>query len=221
VFLRCRAAGGSTRIRPPHVSLELLSAPRLVALALATLLGLALTVGPLFALFYGALSIGAVEQITNANLAALADAALTLEVDALEAVRRSALLIVVSVAVSLPIGFVAAVVIAPLRDWPATLIEGALLLPLALPVVLAAGLRAGGFGSPSWLLFIHFAIVFPLVVRAVLPGARVRTYVEAATVLGASRWTSWRRRGPPRWARISCSRRCSPRPGQPVSWAPR
>jgi len=194
-FLRCRPAGDSSTIHSPHVSLELLSVPRLVVLALATLFGLVLAIGPLFALLHGALTIGAAEQITNANLAALADAARPLEVDSLEAVRRSALLLVVAVGVSLPVGFVAAVVIAPLRGWAATLIEGALLLPLALPVVLAAGLRAGGLDSPSWLLFIHFAIVFPLVVRVVLPGvrARVRTSIEAATVLGASRWTSWRR----------------------------
>lgn len=133
--------------------------------------------------------------MTGANFAALFEAARPLEVDPTSALRRAVILAVVSLVVSLPLGFIVAVVIAPLRGWAPASVEAVLFLPFFLPVVLAAGLRSGGLDSPSWLLFIHIGIALPLIVRAVLPGARsrVRTDIEAATVLGASRWTRWRR----------------------------
>ena len=195
VFVRYRPGFRAIAKPPERVRIEELSARQGVALVGAAALGLLMVLGPPIALFHGALTTGAAEQVTGANFAAITDQARAFEVDPTSALRRSLVLAFVPLAVALPLGLVVAILVAPLRGWAAVAVEVALLLPLVLPVALAAGLRSGGLAGSSWLWFIHLAIAFPLVVRVVLPGARsrVRTNIEAATVLGASRWTSWRR----------------------------
>lgn len=164
-----------------------------ILLAFAFLTAGILALGPFIALAQGALTIGASEQVTGTHVAAFFQDARPLEVDTMSAFRRSLVLGAGALLIAFPLGFAVAVIVAPLRGWVATLIEAALLLPLFLSVALASGLRLAGLDGPSWLLFVHVGIALPLVVRVILPGtrSRLRSQFEAATVLGASRWSSW------------------------------
>lgn len=195
VFVHCRPGSaivtGDVGYRPlteVRVRDRLLLA---AAFVLATLIAL----GPVGALFHAALTVGAAEQVTGGNIAAIFEDARPFEVDAWNALRRSLTLGTAALLIALPLGAAVAFVIAPLRGWAATLTEAALLLPLLLPVVLASGLREAGFDRSFWLLLVHVAIAVPIVIRIVLPGARsrLRSQFEAATILGASRWASWNR----------------------------
>ena len=193
LFARCRPTFRASPGRARPVPLDVLSVRQVLALAIALPLGLFVAVGPLFAVLHGALTIGAAEQATGANLASLVDATSPLGTDPRLALRRSVVLAVIALVIAVPPGFVLAVLIAPLRGWVAAAIEAALLLPFVSSVALATALGASGLDGSSWQLFVHLAIVVPLVVRVVLPAARsrVRVQIEAGTVLGASRWTSW------------------------------
>ena len=193
-FVRCRprlrassAEPHTTPLREVELRVQLLLVLVFAAAALVAL-------GPLLALLHGTLTIGAAEQVTGGNVAALFEAARPFEVDTGDALRRSLTLGVAALLLALPSGFIVAVLIAPLHGWIATAIETALFLPLFLSVALGLGLRVAGVDRSLALLFVQLGIAFPLVVRVVLPGARSRINVqfEAATVLGASRWTSWR-----------------------------
>ena len=166
-----------------------------VLLAAVFALALLVAVGPVVALAHATLTIGASEQVTGANVIGLFEEARPLEIGVAGALGRSGALVVVALVVGLPLGAVVAMLIAPLRGWASTLVEALLLLPLFVSVATASGLRSAGFDDPSWLVFVHAGMATALVIRAVLPGARARLgpQFEAATLLGASRWSSWQR----------------------------
>lgn len=194
-FMRLRPLGAPARAKSHQVPMRSFPVRDRLLVAGAWLTGLVIAIGPVLALLHGAITIGAAEQVTGSNVSGLFEAARPFEVDPSEAIRRSLLVTALAIVIALPLGLFVSLLIAPLRGWAAASVEAALLLPLLVAVPLAAGLRAGGLdGSPA-LLFVHISIALPLVVRAVLPGVRprVRPQIEAATVLGASRWASWRR----------------------------
>jgi thiamine transport system permease protein len=195
VFIHYRPSDAPSRVKSHLLPLRSLPLRDRLLIAAAWLAGLLIVLGPVFAVLHGAITIGAAEQVTGANVTGLIETARPFEVDPTEAMRRSLMLAGLALAAAVPLGIVISLVIAPLRGWSAGLVEAALLVPLLLAVPLAAGLRAGGVDGSLALLFVHLSIALPLVVRAVLPGLRtsVRPQFEAATVLGASRWASWRR----------------------------
>jgi len=166
-----------------------------VLLGLAFLLAAMVTVGPLLALGHGAFTLGAAEQVTGANVSAVFADARPFELEPAAALRYSLLVAVGALAIALPLGFVGAMLVAPLRGWMATAVEAALLLPLCIPVVLASGLRVAERDGAFALLLVHAAMGSALMVRLMLPSARARVggQFEAAALLGASRWTSWKR----------------------------
>ncbi len=192
------------RYRPDHATfagdveyraLAQLAPRERVLLAGSFLLAAATVLAPIVALLHGTVTIGASEQVTGGNIAAIFEDARPFEVDALDAIQRSLILGVAAFLIALPLGLAIAIVIAPLRGWAAVAVETALLLPLLLSVALASGLRMAGLDSSLWLLFVHVGIALPLLIRVLLPGARsrLRSQFEAATLLGASRWESWNR----------------------------
>lgn len=195
LFLRCRPDHASFAGDAEYLPLGQIALRERVLLAASFAVATAVAVGPLFALFHGAVTIGATEQVTGANIAAIFEGARPLGVDSLAALQRSLVLATAALLVALPLGLLITILIAPLRGWAATVVEVALFLPLFLSVAIAAGLRTAGLDSPLWLLFVHIGIAVPLVIRVLLPGARsrLRAQFEAATLLGASRWESWNR----------------------------
>jgi thiamine transport system permease protein len=195
VFIRCRPDHERPAGAPEFQPLGGVAVRERLLLAAAFTLAALVVLAPLFALFHGAVTIGATEQVTGAHLAALFEAARPFEVEVVPAVQRSLVLALVASLIALPVGFMLALLVAPLRGWTATVAEVALFLPLFLAVSVAAGLRSAGLDSAVWLLFVHLGIAVPLVIRVVLPGVRSRMHsqFEAATLLGASPWASWNR----------------------------
>jgi thiamine transport system permease protein len=203
VFVRCRPTGGDGSVLAERQPLRSLSGGRRAALALVAVVAALISIGPLLAVLHAAFTVGAGEQVTASNLTGLFDAARPFEVDPFSALLRSLLLASAALVIAVPIGIAAATAVAPLRGWPAISVEVALLLPLLLPVPIAAGLRAAGLAAPPWLLLVHLAIAVPLVVRGALAALRSgdRLEREAATVLGASAWDGWKRLALPRLRR--------------------
>ena len=162
----------------------------------------ALILAPLAALLHGAFTIGS-DSPTLANFAALSeDTGRVSFIEPLSAIRWSVLFALGTMLIALPIGFAAATWIARTRGRLATLIDAALMLPLAIPaVVLGVGylttfnrdpldLR----GSPWLVLFAHVLVAYPFVLRSVLPVLRGLDprLPEAARMLGARPLRVWR-----------------------------
>jgi len=161
-----------------------------------------LSLAPLAALIEGAFTIGSGSP-TLANFTSLSEDTGRLSfIEPQSAIRWSLLFAIGTMLIALPIGFAAATWIARTRGRVATLVDAALMLPLAVPaVVLGLGylttfnrepldLR----GSPWLVLFAHALVAYPFVLRSVLPVLRGvdPRLPEAARMLGARPLRVWR-----------------------------
>ena len=171
---------------------------RTVAGALSLLL-----LAPMAALVHGALTLGAGGGVTAVHFTRLfEDTGRISYIEPLQAVRWSLSFAVGATLIALVVGTAAASAIARSRGRLSPLVDGALMLPLAVPaVVLGFGylttLNRGWYdlrGSPWIILAAHSLIAYPFVLRSVL--AVLRTIDprlrEAARALGASPWRVWR-----------------------------
>jgi len=120
----------------------------------------------------------------------------------LDAVRNSLAFAVVTTAITLPLGLLAASVIAYRRGWPARGFDALLMLPLGTSAVII------GFGflislnhlpvdlrvSPLLIPIAHALVALPLLVRATVPVMRSvdDRLRQAAATLGASPARAWR-----------------------------
>ncbi len=118
------------------------------------------------------------------------------------AIRNSLLIATVTVIASLSLGFMAAHSLTRRAAWWAAILDPVFMLPLGTSAVtlglgylIALGappldLRA----SPALLPLAHTLVAFPFVVRSLLPVLRgIRPSLrEAAAVMGASPWQTWR-----------------------------
>lgn len=174
------------------------------ALLAAVVLGLGMLVlAPIAALAHGAVSVGASGSLTGANFTRLfEDTGRVSFIPAMLAVRWSVTFAIGATLVAMVVGSTAATAIARSRGFLGGLIDGALMLPLAVPaVVLGFGyiitFNTGWYdlrGSP-WLVFVaHALIAYPFVLRAVLAVLRALDpqLPDAARVLGAQPWAVWR-----------------------------
>ena len=158
---------------------------------------------PFRALVYGALTTGGDGAVTGANFTRLfEDTGRVSYIDPLQAVRWSLTFALGATLVAAVVGTGAATAIARTKGGLGPLVDGLLMLPLAVPaVVLGFGylttFNRGWYdlrGSPWLLLAAHSLIGYPFVLRAVLAvlqGIDPRL-PEAARVLGASPWRVWR-----------------------------
>ncbi|MBM3139545.1 MAG: iron ABC transporter permease [Chloroflexi bacterium] len=174
------------------------------ALLVAVLLGLALLiVAPIAALVHGALTVGASAAVTGRHFTAIFEDTGRLSfVAPLDAIRWSLTFAVGAMAIAMLVGAAAAMAIAHTRGGIATVVDGLLMLPLAVPaVVLGFGylvtFNRGWYdlrGSPWLVLAAHALIGYPFVLRAVLAVLRSLdpSLPDAARVLGASPWRVWR-----------------------------
>lgn len=175
---------------------------RILLLSVLTVLG-ALVLAPVSALVHGALTTGADGGVTAANFAYLfEDTGRASYVGTIDAVRWSLSFALGSTVVALIVGSAAAVLIARSSGIWGSLMDGALMLPLAVPaVVLGFGYLTTFNRDPydlrgsAWLvLAAHSLIAYPFVLRSVL--ALLRTLdphlSDAARTLGASPWKVWR-----------------------------
>jgi thiamine transport system permease protein len=189
--LRRRTAGSSAR-RPANARQWLV----VISLIAVTVIGLA---APLLALVVRSFTLGG--AFTLRYYAALAEnpRQSAFFVPPIQAVANSLTIAVVALAISLPLGVIAAYVLARRRDrWTATL-DPLLLLPLGTSAVtLGFGyiIALGPLRTSFWLTPIaHALIALPFVVRTFLPSLRafdVRLR-EAAATLGAAPGVVWRR----------------------------
>jgi thiamine transport system permease protein len=175
---------------------------RALLVAVVTTLGV-LIVAPLAALVHGALTLGASGAVTAGNFTALfEDTGRISYVAPADAVRWSLTFALGATGIALVVGVAAAMTLARSMGRFSTLIDGTLMLPLAVPaVVLGLGylltFNRGWYdlrGSPWLVLIAHSLIAYPFVLRAVL--AVLRTLdphlAEAARTLGASPLRVWR-----------------------------
>ena len=174
------------------------------ALLAGVVLGLgALVLAPIAALVHGAVNVGASGALTGANFARLfEDTGRVSYIPPLQAVRWSLTFAIGATLVAMVVGSTAATAIARTRGRLGALLDGALMLPLAVPaVVLGFGyiitFNRGWYdlrGSP-WLVFVaHALIAYPFVLRAVVAVLRAvdPQLPEAGRVLGAQPWAVWR-----------------------------
>ncbi|MDA1002615.1 MAG: iron ABC transporter permease [Chloroflexi bacterium] len=170
----------------------------------AVVIGLAaLVLAPIGALVHGALSVGASGAVTGANFTRLfEDTGRVSFIPPMLAVRWSVTFAIGATVVAMVVGSSAATAIARSSGFVGGLIDGALMLPLAVPaVVLGFGyivtFNSGWYdlrGSP-WLVFVaHALIAYPFVLRSVLAVLRAvdPQLPDAARVLGAQPWAVWR-----------------------------
>jgi thiamine transport system permease protein len=189
--LRRRSAGSNAR-RPANARQWLV----VVSLIAVTVIGLA---APLLALVVRSFTLGG--GFTLRYYAALAEnpRQSAFFVPPIQAVTNSLTIAVVALAISLPLGVIAAYVLARRRNrWTAAL-DPLLLLPLGTSAVtLGFGyiIALGPLRTSFWLTPIaHALIALPFVVRTFLPSLRafdVRLR-EAAATLGAAPGVVWRR----------------------------
>ncbi|MEE8421586.1 MAG: iron ABC transporter permease [Dehalococcoidia bacterium] len=190
---------GADRARPLR---ETTAAERALFAAVAIVLGL-LIVAPLAALVAGALTTGGGGAPTAANFTRLfEDTGRISYIDPLQAVRWSLTFAFGATLVAAVVGTAAATAIARTKGPLGPLVDGALMLPLAVPaVVLGFGylttFNRGWYdlrGSPWLVLAAHSLIAYPFVLRAVLAVLRNidPRLPDAARVLGASPWRVWR-----------------------------
>jgi thiamine transport system permease protein len=181
---------------------ETSSAERALLAGVAVMLGL-LILAPLAALVLGALTTGGDGGVTGANFARLfEDTGRVSYTDPLQAVRWSLSFALGATIVAAVVGTAAATAIARTKGGLGPLVDGLLMLPLAVPaVVLGFGylttFNRGWYdlrGSPWLLLAAHSLIAYPFVLRAVLASLQGidPRLPEAAGVLGASPWRIWR-----------------------------
>ena len=177
-------------------------AERGVAAAVAVVLGV-LVLAPVAALVHGALTVGAGGGITAANFTRLfEDTGRASYVEPINAVRWSLTFASGSTLVALVVGAAAATAIARSRGRLSPILDGVLMLPLAVPaVVLGLGYLTTFNREPydlrgsAWLvLAAHSLIAYPFVLRAVLAVLRSLDprLPETARTLGASTWKVWR-----------------------------
>ncbi|HJM74942.1 MAG TPA: iron ABC transporter permease [Dehalococcoidia bacterium] len=177
-------------------------AERALLAGVAVMLGL-LIVAPLAALVHGALTTGGDGGVTGANFARLfEDTGRVSYIDPLQAVRWSLSFALGATLVAAVVGTAAATAITRTKGGLGPLVDGLLMLPLAVPaVVLGFGylttFNRGWYdlrGSPWLLLAAHSLIAYPFVLRAVLASLQSidPRLPEAARVLGASPWHVWR-----------------------------
>ena len=177
-------------------------AERGLMLAVAAMLGL-LVLAPIAALIHGAFTIGGSGALTAANFTRLfEDSGRISYIEALNAVRWSLTFAFGATLIAVVVGTAAATAIARSTGRLTPLLDGALMLPLAVPaVVLGFGylttFTRGWYdlrGSAWLVLAAHALIAYPFVLRAVLAVLRgIDPRVpEAARMLGASPWRVWR-----------------------------
>ena len=177
-------------------------AERGVVAAVAVVLGV-LVLAPVAALVHGALTVGAGGGITAANFTRLfEDTGRASYVEPINAVRWSLTFASGSTLVALVVGAAAATAIARSRGRLSPILDGVLMLPLAVPaVVLGLGYLTTFNREPydlrgsAWLvLAAHSLIAYPFVLRAVLAVLRSLDprLPETARTLGASTWKVWR-----------------------------
>ena len=175
--------------------------PQLSSLAPAA--AAVLLVAPLAALAHGALTLGASNGVTAEHFQALfRDTGRISYLPPLDAVRWSLTFAFGATAVALVVGVSAAMALARTRGRGSALVDGVLMLPLAVPaVVLGLGylltFNSGWYdlrGSPWLVLAAHSLIAYPFVLRAVLAVLRALDphLPEAARTLGATPWRVWR-----------------------------
>ncbi|MDP6606792.1 MAG: iron ABC transporter permease [Dehalococcoidia bacterium] len=190
---------GADRARPLR---ETSTAERVLLGAVALVLGL-LIIAPLAALVVGALTTGGGGALTAANFARLfEDTGRISYVDPVQAVRWSLTFALGATLGAAVVGMAAATAISRTKGPLGPLVDGALMLPLAVPaVVLGFGylttFNRGWYdlrGSPWLMLAAHSLIAYPFVLRAVLAVLRGidPRLPEAARVLGATPWRVWR-----------------------------
>jgi len=181
---------------------ETSTAERALLAGVAVILGL-LIVAPLAALILGAFTTGGEGAVTGANFARLfEDTGRVSYIDPLQAVRWSLSFALGATIIAAVVGTAAATAVARTKGGLGPLVDGLLMLPLAVPaVVLGFGylttFNRGWYdlrGSPWLLLAAHSLIAYPFVLRAVLASLQGidPRLPEAARVLGASPWRVWR-----------------------------
>jgi thiamine transport system permease protein len=159
----------------------------------------AFIVAPVAAMIRTAVTVDGI--VSDANFRMLFDASdPTRSERTISAIVSSTSLAVGAAALAVLLGVTTAMAVAPAYGRAARLLQGAMLLPLAVPPnALALGylltFQAGGsiLGVPSLVLLVHAVIATPVALRAVLPAARrldVRL-VEAAGLLGAPPARGW------------------------------
>lgn len=180
------------RLRPPAGRWEWLA---VVAALLATLVGV---FAPLLALAVRSFTLGdqggtwVYYEALGQNLRQSA-----FFVPPVVAIRNSLLYALLTLAISLPLGVIAASMLARPRARWAAVLEPLLLLPLGTSAVtLGFGyiVAMGPLRAWPWLAPIaHSLIALPFVVRALLPALRAldQRLREAAATLGASPWRRW------------------------------
>jgi thiamine transport system permease protein len=187
-----RRPAGVEALRIPHTWQQRL----LIALAVGiTLFGL---LAPLAALAWRSVSLGG--ELTLAFYAALGEnpRQSAFFVPPIAAVGNSLLYATATLAISLPLGVIAAYMLARPRRRSGALLEPLLLLPLGTSAVtLGFGfiVALGSLRTSLWLVPIaHSLIALPFVVRMLLPSLRAldRRLHEAAATLGASPSRTWR-----------------------------
>ena len=177
-------------------------AERGVVVTVAVVLGV-LVLAPVAALVHGALTVGAGGGITAANFTRLfEDTGRASYVEPINAMRWSLTFASGSTLVALVVGAAAATAIARSRGRLSPILDGVLMLPLAVPaVVLGLGYLTTFNREPydlrgsAWLvLAAHSLIAYPFVLRAVLAVLRSLDprLPETARTLGASTWKVWR-----------------------------
>jgi thiamine transport system permease protein len=161
-----------------------------------------LIVTPMAALVHGALTVGT-DGVSLAHFRRLFEpTGRVFFIAPLDAIRWSLTFAVGAMLISMLVGTAAAMAIAHSRGRLGALVDGLLMLPLAVPaVVLGFGyivtFNRGWYdlrGSPWLVLMAHALIAYPFVLRSVLAVARSFDphLPEAARLLGASPWRVWR-----------------------------
>ena len=172
-------------------------------LAVVALALVALVLAPIAALVHGALTTGAGGGVTAANFRRLfEDTGRVSYVEPVNAVRWSLTFAIGATFAALVVGTAAATAIARAKGRLGPIVDGALMLPLAVPAVVLGFGYLTTFnrppydlrGSPWLVLAAHSLIAYPFVLRAVLSVLRSLDpqLPEAARALGASPWRVWR-----------------------------
>lgn len=162
-----------------------------------------LLAAPIAALIHGALTVGASGALTAGNFTRLfEDTGRISFIEPLTAIRWSLLFALAAAAIAVPAGLLVATAIQRSRGRLGGVADGLLMLPLAVPAVVLGFGYLTTFnrdpydlrGAPWLLIAAHALIAYPFVVRTVLTvlrsiDPRLR---EAARVLGATPWGTWR-----------------------------